>query len=79
MRAKITSKGQITIPVEIRRRLGLEEGVVLEFDETSSFLKAVPAFDEDLMRSFLGCEPNLPSTEEYLNECRGEVPDEDRN
>lgn len=30
-RATITSKGQITIPVEIRRELGLEEGAQVEF------------------------------------------------
>jgi AbrB family looped-hinge helix DNA binding protein len=33
--ATITSKGQITIPVEVRRSLGLQEGdrVVFEIDE----------------------------------------------
>lgn len=30
-RATITSKGQITIPVEIRREMGLEEGAQVEF------------------------------------------------
>ncbi len=31
--AKITSKGQITIPVEIRRRLGVKEGDKILFIE----------------------------------------------
>lgn len=30
-RATVTSKGQITIPVEIRREMGLEEGAQVEF------------------------------------------------
>lgn len=40
MKATLTSKGQITIPAKIRERLGLEPGVVLEFDEHVPFLKA---------------------------------------
>jgi AbrB family looped-hinge helix DNA binding protein len=31
--AKLTSKGQITIPVEIRRKLGLREGDKVSFQE----------------------------------------------
>lgn len=29
---KLTSKGQVTIPIDIRERLGLAEGVVVEFE-----------------------------------------------
>ncbi len=31
--AKLTSKGQITIPVEVRKKLGLEEGSFVTFSE----------------------------------------------
>jgi len=31
--AKVTSKGQVTIPREIRRRLGVRAGDKLEFEE----------------------------------------------
>jgi AbrB family looped-hinge helix DNA binding protein len=74
MKATLTSKGQITIPVEIRRKLGLAPGQVLEFDEDAPFLKAVPVFDEERMRSVLGCsEGRLGSTSaEWLDETRGE-------
>lgn len=32
-RSKLTTQGQISVPVEIRRRLGLGPGAVLEWDE----------------------------------------------
>lgn len=31
-RAKVTSKGQITIPLEVRKRLGVRPGEQVEFD-----------------------------------------------
>jgi AbrB family looped-hinge helix DNA binding protein len=55
MKATLTSKGQITIPVKIRERLGLEPGQVLDFDEEAPFLKAIPVFDEESMRAVRGC------------------------
>ena len=34
-RSRMTSKGQVTVPVEIRRRLGLKQGDRVEFREYS--------------------------------------------
>lgn len=31
--AKVTSKGQVTIPIEIRKKLGLKEGAKMLFQE----------------------------------------------
>jgi antitoxin PrlF len=31
-KAKVTSKGQVTIPLEVRKRLGIHQGDHLEFD-----------------------------------------------
>ncbi len=31
-RARVTSKGQVTVPVEVRRGLGIQEGDVLVFE-----------------------------------------------
>lgn len=38
MKATITSKGQITIPVAIREKLGLKPGDQIEFDENATIL-----------------------------------------
>lgn len=34
--SKVTSQGQVSIPAEIRRRLGIEPGSVIEWDEDGS-------------------------------------------
>jgi AbrB family looped-hinge helix DNA binding protein len=75
MKAILTSKGQITIPVAIRRKLGLEPGQILDFDEDVPYLKAVIAFDEGEMRSVVGCaEVELgPSASDWLDDTRGPV------
>ncbi len=75
MKATLTSKGQITIPVKIRRALGLKTGQVLDFDEEAPYLKAVPVFDEEAMRSVLGCAKGQlgVTTAEWLDATRGPV------
>jgi AbrB family looped-hinge helix DNA binding protein len=36
-RARLTSKGQVTIPVEVRRALGVEEGDTLVFEVADAY------------------------------------------
>jgi AbrB family looped-hinge helix DNA binding protein len=36
---KVTSKGQITIPIEIRESLGIDKGVYLEVSETDQEIR----------------------------------------
>ena len=50
----MTSKGQITIPLPIRRKLELHRGTVLEFDETADCLKATKCVDAERMRAVIG-------------------------
>ncbi len=73
MKSTLTSKGQITLPVKIRRRLGLKPGDVLEFDETVPYLKAHRAFDVDTMRSVVGRGrgKTARTSDEWVEELRG--------
>lgn len=75
MKTTLTSKGQITIPIAIRKKLGLQPGQVLDFDEKAPFLKAVPVFDEEEMRSVLGCARGRLGrrSKGWLDETRGPV------
>lgn len=52
MKATLTTKGQITIPVRIRERLGLKSGQVLEFDETAPYLKATRVIEPSAWKVF---------------------------
>jgi len=76
MKATITSKGQITIPQSIRRKLKLHAGTVLDFDETADHLKATKCADSARMRSVIGIakkELAGKSTLDWLDELRGPV------
>ena len=77
MKATITSKGQITIPAKVRRRLNLKAGQILEFDEEAPFLKATRKFDPAEMYAVIGCCKNkgvpAQSAQEWLNKTRGKV------
>ena len=75
MQTTITAKGQITIPVEIRKRLGLVPGQKLEFDESAGFVKAIKAVSRKRMESVRGClKDNFhESVHAYLEKTRGKV------
>ena len=76
MKATVTSKGQITIPLPIRRKLNLHTGTVLEFDERADCLRATKAVDPKRMHSVIGiASQKLASrtTLEWLDELRGLV------
>ncbi len=75
MKAKLTSKGQITIPLKIRRKLRLKAGQELDFDESTPYLKATRVIDEKAMRSVAGClkEQIRDSIPDILDRTRGKV------
>ena len=73
MKSTITSKGQITIPIKIRRKLNLKPGQALEFDEKASYLKATKVFDAGEMYKVIGCcrKANRRTAKQWLDETRG--------
>lgn len=76
MKATITSKGRMTIPIAIRRKLNLKAGQILDFDESVPFLKATKVIDASGMYAVIGCCRQAMkglSAEKWLNEIRGPV------
>ena len=76
--AKITSKGQITIPVEIRRLLGAKPGDKLTFQPTAEGVTIVLQLDKNAFEKFRGTGDWLPEGYEgregvirYVREMRG--------
>lgn len=67
--ATVTSKGQITIPVEVRRAMGLEPGDEVEFVESVRGRFALQPRNGSI-RNLAGCVPTIgrvPTVEE-MNE-----------
>ncbi len=76
VQATLTSKGQITIPTAVRRKLHLKAGDILDFDEGAPFLKAIKHIDKKRMGSTLGRgreQLKGKSAGEWLEELRGPV------
>ena len=52
--AKVTSKGQITIPREVRRRLGVRGGGLLQFEEDGKGMRVTAVRKESPFEKYAG-------------------------
>ena len=76
--SKVTAQGQISVPAEIRRKLGIGPGSVLEWDEEGERVfvrKAGRYSSEDIHRALFPTPPEPRTLEElkqgiedYINE-----------
>ncbi|MGA8224049.1 MAG: AbrB/MazE/SpoVT family DNA-binding domain-containing protein [Candidatus Acidiferrales bacterium] len=75
-KARITSKGQITIPHEIRRALGVRPGDSLLFEQKGSEVRVTPVRTESALEKYRGIgNPGVPSGRKgvirYVRRMRG--------
>lgn len=77
MKSRVSSRGQITIPVKVQRELGLRPGTPVEFEFRSGGVilrKAAPTHDPvDEVYGILK-HKGLPSSDEFIEELRGPRP-----
>jgi AbrB family looped-hinge helix DNA binding protein len=71
-KAKITSKGQVTIPIEIRRRMGLNAGDILEIREAHGDYVFHKHVQDSPFDSYVGyLKADTTDTDNLINDMRG--------
>ena len=71
-RSVVSEKGQVTIPKQLRDRLGIRPGQALEFTEERGRLVATKAQAEDPVTSVYGILRADRSTDEIVADLRGD-------
>lgn len=74
--SKLTAQGQISVPAEIRRRLGVGPGSILEWDEEGSkiVVRRVGGYSsEDLHRALFKKPPRRRTLAELKEGVRGYI------
>ncbi|MEM8952712.1 MAG: AbrB/MazE/SpoVT family DNA-binding domain-containing protein [Verrucomicrobiota bacterium] len=72
MKAKVSEKGQVTIPKKLREQLGIRPGAVLQFEEQAGKLVAAKSIPENPFEKWVGkgALPFGKSIDEYLDTIR---------
>jgi AbrB family looped-hinge helix DNA binding protein len=76
MRTTVTSKGQLTIPVHLRRKFKIGAGTVLDFDEKADQLVATVISARVPVRDLIGSGRDRVGEKtslQWLDETRGPV------
>ncbi|HEX5349844.1 MAG TPA: AbrB/MazE/SpoVT family DNA-binding domain-containing protein [Pseudonocardiaceae bacterium] len=71
MKAVVSEKGQVTIPKQLRDRLGIRPGEVLEFEEDGGRLVAVKQQRRAPVDSVYGILRVASTTDELITQLRG--------
>lgn len=73
MKAKVAERGQVTIPQELRKQLGIRPGTILDFEVQKGKLIGVKTESTDPVSQVYGCLGKTINTDELLQELRGEL------
>ena len=71
-RSRLTAQGQISVPAEVRRKLGLTSGSVLEWNEEDGkiVVRKSGKYDwDDIHKALFPKGPPRPRTVEEMDEC----------
>ena len=71
MKARVSEKGQVTIPKKLRERLGIRPGEVLDFDDEAGRLVARKAGQRDPLDAVYGVLKLRTSTDAVIDRLRG--------
>lgn len=69
--ARVSKKGQLVVPMEIRRKYGIDEGTEVEFLDFGEEISFVP-IPENPIKSAEGWLKSRKSVKEMLKEVRAE-------
>ncbi|WP_135853319.1 AbrB/MazE/SpoVT family DNA-binding domain-containing protein [Halorussus salinus] len=70
--SRVTKKGQVTIPKEVRENLGIRPGDEVEFVETESGYQIRKEAEENPFEKWRGVADTEKSVTERMTELRGE-------
>lgn len=72
MKSTVSERGQVTIPKDVRDRLGIRPGQVLEFAAEEGRLVATKSAGRDPVDAVYGILGRKGSTDELITAMRGE-------
>lgn len=72
--SRVTQKGQVTIPKQIRDELGIQAGDEIRFERTEDGYIIRKEIDENRFEKWRGVATTETSVEERMEELRGERP-----
>ncbi|NEU55745.1 AbrB/MazE/SpoVT family DNA-binding domain-containing protein [Halorussus sp. MSC15.2] len=70
--SRVTSKGQVTIPKEVRERLGIRPGDEIEFEETDEGYVIKKEVEANRFEKWRGVAETDETVEERMRDLRGE-------
>ncbi|MBI1820641.1 MAG: AbrB/MazE/SpoVT family DNA-binding domain-containing protein [Nitrospirae bacterium] len=71
MKARVDDRGQVTIPKELRKKLGIKPGTVLDFNEQNGKLVAIKMVSVDPVEKVYGCLKTKVSTDAWIERLKG--------
>ena len=71
-KAKVTSKGQVTIPKELRDKIGINPGNYIVIKETETGYTINKYIEDNCLKKYMGILKNETSSDKIIQELRGE-------